>query len=967
MKPKLKPLLLPQSSCTLGAAVALSLALNPSHLQAEATFNNFNGVTADNTLDGGGIGGFMKVNDASVAIDVTLETVEIQGQNGLLTSSGEAGSDNKTFSNSSDDLGVQSELNVGNYGNDGRDFNPGESWTFKFDVDVTLDAIRFAGWGEGSEMTLSSSVFANDQVMTVMPYDLGKTLLPAGTEVKIAMTAVDNGTNDVEVRLDYLTVSAVPAPPTGANLKWTGTGGNAWNTSLTNWADTDNGDAPIAFKTGDNVTIDQAAAIAVDGAGITSGFVTVSAADSVSFSGGDLTTETFTKSGAGTLAINNQVEVAASLVAISEGIIQIEDGGGFTTSGLSLSGGAGSELVINDTTSGAFTNTGATSLEDTGGTFRVNTDAFLTLGEVTSSGAGARFAKAGEGEMAVTGVVATDPAPVDLQVEEGTLHFEGSVEVQLSNPSGTNVLNGLMTLTGSQFNLHGVNFQGTGSIESLESTSRLRGDFNSGHNTVNVPVVLSADLTAEARPDNTNGSSVTFEQVISGPGNLIKEGPGNVFLEADNTYLGTTTVSEGILRVGGGTESTSGTLGGGDVTVALGATLQFSRSDALVVPNLILGEGAVALNGAATSSVALDGANEYTGPTTITGGTLQASVIGDVGSASSMGFGTIEADSLQFRGGGLSYIGADDAQTDRNFFLGGGGGVLSADGEGSLAFYASAVIGQGTGVTARTLTLGGSVSKINEMGLDLTDGPVNEDGAYSVVSLTKTGTTTWELTGDNSYTGATTVEEGTLSLLIDYLADTSSVSIGTASTTGVLDLPHGSGDVVDTLFIDGVQVAAGTYGSSSVTGTTLDNVDDAHFSGDGWLVVTSGPSGEDYGTWAASFGLVGGPTDDDDNDGVSNEDEYAFGLNPTSGSSVSPYVTQLDQGTGIFSYTRRTQSLTGLTYSYSYSTDLSEWTSFTPAAPTPTTDGGDPVEVMTIAVPAELLGNDKLFIQVSAD
>jgi hypothetical protein len=98
---------------------------------------------------------------------------------------------------------------------------------------------------------------------------------------------------------------------------------------------------------------------------------------------------------------------------------------------------------------------------------------------------------------------------------------------------------------------------------------------------------------------------------------------------------------------------------------------------------------------------------------------------------------------------------------------------------------------------------------------------------------------------------------------------------------------------------------------------------------------------------------------------VKNFDEYAFGLNPKSGASANPISSPLDKTTGLFKYTRRKQSLTGLTYTYESSTTLAgAWPTFTPDSAT--SNNGDPVEEITVDVPNALLANPALFIRVKA-
>jgi hypothetical protein len=131
------------------------------------------------------------------------------------------------------------------------------------------------------------------------------------------------------------------------------------------------------------------------------------------------------------------------------------------------------------------------------------------------------------------------------------------------------------------------------------------------------------------------------------------------------------------------------------------------------------------------------------------------------------------------------------------------------------------------------------------------------------------------------------------------------------------------------------------------------------------LVLTVGAA-SDYDDWAgpSGFNLTQAATGDDDGDGLTNFEEYAFGLNPTSGSSVSP-VTAPNKTAGTFTYTRRKPSLSGLTYTCQSSTTLGGWTDF-PAPVSESSNNGDPVETITVTIPAALLAEPKLFIRVEA-
>jgi Right handed beta helix region len=125
----------------------------------------------------------------------------------------------------------------------------------------------------------------------------------------------------------------------------------------------------------------------------------------------------------------------------------------------------------------------------------------------------------------------------------------------------------------------------------------------------------------------------------------------------------------------------------------------------------------------------------------------------------------------------------------------------------------------------------------------------------------------------------------------------------------------------------------------------------------------------DYATWsgAASHRLSQGPTGDDDQDGLINQVEYAFGLDPTKGTSIN-IITRFDETSRSFNYTRRKPSLgTNLTYSVWFSTDLINWTEDTGVTEGNLIASGsnETVPVTLSAIPGNPLPA-KLFIQVRA-
>jgi len=105
---------------------------------------------------------------------------------------------------------------------------------------------------------------------------------------------------------------------------------------------------------------------------------------------------------------------------------------------------------------------------------------------------------------------------------------------------------------------------------------------------------------------------------------------------------------------------------------------------------------------------------------------------------------------------------------------------------------------------------------------------------------------------------------------------------------------------------------------------------------------------------------------DPDGDGMTNQAEYAFGLDPSSGSSCNPIVKALDKTTGTFSYTRRVG--TGYTYRVWTSIDLvSPWTEDTAAVQHIDSTVVD-IETVTVTLSASKpLAATKLFMRVTAE
>jgi autotransporter-associated beta strand protein len=150
--------------------------------------------------------------------------------------------------------------------------------------------------------------------------------------------------------------------------------------------------------------------------------------------------------------------------------------------------------------------------------------------------------------------------------------------------------------------------------------------------------------------------------------------------------------------------------------------------------------------------------NSYTGATALAGGVLSVASLANGGSNSSIGSSTNDPSNLLLMGGALQYSGSGGS-TDRLFTLDVAGGTIAASGSGPINWTnggAIAFSGAGVAGVPRVLTLGGNNSSYNTLAATLTDAG---DTSTAVV---KTGQGAWLLTGTNTYTGPTTVQQGQL-------------------------------------------------------------------------------------------------------------------------------------------------------------------------------------------------------------
>jgi autotransporter-associated beta strand protein len=413
----------------------------------------------------------------------------------------------------------------------------------------------------------------------------------------------------------------------------------------------------------------------------------------------------------------------------------------------------------------------STALTLSGGSITLGSAAVITVNNAANTidsvltGASISLTKGGAGSLILSG---TNTYTGTTDIAAGSLRL-GADNVLPDGPGKGNVtVTGTLNLNAYSETINGLTGNGTvDTVAGDTSTLTLGG----------------ADATSSFSGTITN---------TTGTLSLIKTGTGTATLAGANGYSGQTTISAGTLQIGSG-----GTTGSIDNTtgVSNAGALIYNRSDSHTVAYNISGTGTLTKQGAGVLTLA--GNNDYTGQTTISAGTLRLATTTAVQNSSlvsvgantlqiataagitssgnvSMNAGTIAlnqpspAPGLTHAFGELAFAhntqnftssNVTDGNATLTFTTGtvrsGSGGTSTLNPTG-LNLVLGSFAGGNTGNS--TLALGGT-SVGNRIDGDITNGLRN---GITGQSLTKSNTSTWTLSGTNTYTGATTVTGGLL-------------------------------------------------------------------------------------------------------------------------------------------------------------------------------------------------------------
>lgn len=758
---------------------------------------------------------------------------------------------------------------------DGLTSNPGSIVVGVTPVHYVWTSLTSGNWSDAAKWSGGSVPASNPaaQIEFLTGITPGSSPITAthnlpGTTILNSLTLAGNGSAST-VNISGGSLSLASNGSTSPTIRSTSPVGSVWNVnsdiSLGENTAVSNDASSLTFSG----TLSGAGGLAIDGAGPVSftgssantfsgestllgdAFLTLAKSSGINAIAGNLTIGD--ASGGALLWINQNEQIA------NTSILSFDSGQGVNSSTLRITGGK------TETVGGLQTLVAGQSpvIEGSGAgtaTLIVNSASSFNYDGVIRNGSGGTFALTKQGSGTLTLRNALGAAPTDFSgattISAGTLSLT-------SNPGATG--------SGRVIENWGANIASSGTL-----------DFN-----------------------NSSGTE-TFSRALTGSGGLTKAGTGTVVLSAIQSFNGTTIVRGGTLVIpasGGFNRATGGTLqastGGtfqynsplqsrfGSIIVGNGGGGGISRliqssgtliGSSLVLNNGFTGHGAgqvdlsgglLSISGSVTLSNQVAGDNIWSTLTVSNDAAL--TITGSLNHTGAPSSGRNAAGRVVQTGGTITVGGAinlarstagNSAPRRGEYHL--NGGVLTTsqvvrdagtDTFGTFQFNGGTLRSSASstsffqGLTRAVLRDGGAVIDTNGYNItiaqDLLHSDIGGDQAFDG-GVTKSGAGKLILSGNNTYTGDTTVNEGTLSLAqVNSNNEDASVMIAPGAT---LELTHGAADTVGRLFIGSTVQPAGTY---QAIGNPGSGIEIPQITGSGQLIVT-GSSG--VATWNTTSG-----------------------------------------------------------------------------------------------------------------
>jgi fibronectin-binding autotransporter adhesin len=291
-----------------------------------------------------------------------------------------------------------------------------------------------------------------------------------------------------------------------------------------------------------------------------------------------------------------------------------------------------------------------------------------------------------------------------------------------------------------------------------------------------------------------------------------------------------------------------------DMVLNANRTITTTANGSLQIDGIVSGAFALAKAGAGTLTLT-NASNSFT-TLQVFDGTVSVNSIGNNGSPSAAG-GAAASTQIYLGGsattGTLIYTGAANASSNRKFVIGtttigaaSGNGVIRNNGTGTLTLtgpdgnFNNAIGGE---LLARSVVFGGT-----NIGNNTVSGKIiNVSGANGAMGVVKEDAGKWIFSGNNTYTGTTQVNLGTLIIDGNQSTATGAVTVATGATLGgdgIIggattvsgSLAGGNGNVGSLQFNNGLTLEATSTAFLQITGVGAGQFD--QLLGDGSSVLT---------------------------------------------------------------------------------------------------------------------------------
>jgi len=664
-----------------------------------------------------------------------------------------------------------------------------------------------------------------------------------------------------------------------ADQTWTGATDQLWSTS-TNWTTASPGSAddvifPLVIPSGGSIITLGTGSLAnslsfknnytlTDGdLVLTSGGVRVDMAQMATISSQLTGSTALVKTGLGTLRLTNPSNDFTGSVTINAGLLSISNAaalggtGPIVVNGSSTRGLGGGALLLEGGYGTGVTLGRAVELQGLG-PIAANGVALISVGDQTITG------KLSNGTGLVSTAVHAAGGSLtmgDLEINNaGTITFGSGNTTGVSQYAITGALTGSGTLSkngagtlllkpSSATGYSGIVQVSAGSIRVTDtavlgtSSATNAIDLNGGifelrtdsttfasSKRVNLNNGGTLDMIVDRAPGGTGlNQTVTFANFDydAGEGLTFTSRNGYNITFSAATAIGGATGGTTLTYNGTGLATFGGTLWGNTSTTV--RTLTLNGTGTTLLTGSVTASGAaheLTKNGTGTVTVQGTGST-FTGDANINNGTLivtdfrsltnNSGIINIGSNASNTGL-----NSSNNNGAGTLTIGSATTPSAAglttlkviNLAGTGNGATINANQAGSnpVIFNAAAFTASGAG--SKTLTLGGTNTADNIINSVIVD---NAAGTNNT-SLAKTGAGTWALAGANTYSGSTTISNGTLKIKAN--AATTSTVVGEAATnTVVFNANTGAGTAGGTLDLVGFSGAATTETLGALTPT----------------------------------------------------------------------------------------------------------------------------------------------------